>query len=94
MGAHINLGLCLNFIGYGVMPEMKKAYELINVDALLWRELDVQVDVVIDGLFHITSPSELIWRFHAQELPQGRRSLTIFKNLYKDRTFSPGELVQ
>ena len=57
VGAHINLGLCLNFI-------------------------------------HITSPSELIRRFHVQELPQGRRSLTIFKNLYKDRTFSPGELVQ
>ena len=33
MGAHINLGLCLNFTDYGVMPEMKKAYELVRAAA-------------------------------------------------------------
>ena len=49
--------------------------ELINVDALLWCELDVQVDVVVDGLFHITSPLELIRRFHAQK-PLPRLAIT------------------
>ena len=33
VGAHINLGLCLNFTDYGVMSEMKKAYKLVKAAA-------------------------------------------------------------
>ena len=33
IGAHINLGLCLNFTDYGVMSAIKEAYELVKAAA-------------------------------------------------------------